>query len=116
MQSSTSSISIDHLSPQGNNFDEVSSNGVGGDDTSPDIDARDEQRPGLWKQTRVLTARAHRNVYRNVPQLVGFAMQAVLLGVIIGVTYYQLPEVSSYLLRSWKITNGRFRHPPVFKV
>lgn len=116
MRSSTSSISIDNLSPQGNNSDEVSSNGVGGDDASRDIGARDEQRPGLWKQTRVLTARAHRNVYRNVPQLVGFAIQAVLLGVIIGVTYYQLPEVSSYLLRSWKITNDRFRHPPVFKV
>lgn len=100
MRSSTSSISIDHLSSQGNNPAEVSSNGIGGDDTSRDTDARDEQRPGLWKQTKVLTARAHRNVYRNVPQLVGFAIQAVLLGVIIGITYYQLPEVSPYLLRS----------------
>lgn len=100
MRSSTSSISINHLSSQGNNPAEVSSNGIGGDGTSRDTDARDEQRPGLWKQTKVLTARAHRNVYRNVPQLVGFAIQAVLLGVIIGITYYQLPEVSLCLLRS----------------
>ncbi|OXG32398.1 ABC transporter family protein [Cryptococcus neoformans Bt120] len=118
MQSSTSSISIDHLSPQGNNFDEVSSNGVGGDDTSPDIDARDEQRPGLWKQTRVLTARAHRNVYRNVPQLVGFAMQAVLLGVIIGVTYYQLPEtptgIQSLKNLSFQLIPGVFYLQQVF--
>lgn len=99
-RSSTSSISIDHLSSQGNNRAEVSSNGIGEDGTSRDTDARDEQRPGLWKQTKVLTARAHRNVYRNVPQLVGFAIQAVLLGVIIGITYYQLPEVGPYLLRS----------------
>ncbi|OXG10187.1 ABC transporter family protein [Cryptococcus neoformans Ze90-1] len=118
MQSSTSSISIDHLSPQGNNFDEVSSNGEGGDDTSRDIDARDEQRPGLWKQTRVLTARAHRNVYRNVPQLVGFAIQAVLLGVIIGVTYYQLPEtptgIQSLKNLSFQLIPGVFYLQQVF--
>jgi len=55
---------------------------------------RDQRRPGFFRQTRVLTARAHRNVYRNVSQLLGFALQAILLGVIIGVTYYQLPEVN----------------------
>lgn len=118
MRSSTSFISIDNLSPQGNNSDEVSSNGVGGDDASRDIGARDEQRPGLWKQTRVLTARAHRNVYRNVPQLVGFAIQAVLLGVIIGVTYYQLPEtptgIQSLKNLSFQLIPGVFYLQQVF--
>lgn len=52
----------------------------------------DQKRPGFWGQTRVLTARAHRNVYRNVPQLIGLAMQGIILGVIVGVTYVNLPE------------------------
>ncbi|KIR58002.1 ABC transporter [Cryptococcus bacillisporus CA1873] len=118
MRSSTSSISIDHLSSQGNNPAEVSSNGIGGDDTSRDTDARDEQRPGLWKQTKVLTARAHRNVYRNVPQLVGFAIQAVLLGVLIGITYYQLPEtptgIQSLKNLSFQLIPGVFYLQQVF--
>ncbi|WVO24277.1 uncharacterized protein IAS62_005641 [Cryptococcus decagattii] len=118
MRSSTSSISIDRLSSQGNNPAEVSSNGRGGDDTSQDTDARDEQRPGLWKQTKVLTARAHRNVYRNVPQLVGFAIQAVLLGVIIGITYYQLPEtptgIQSLKNLSFQLIPGVFYLQQVF--
>jgi hypothetical protein len=56
-------------------------------------EAKDERRPGWWRQTKVLTVRAHKNVYRNVPQLVGFAIQAIMLGVIIGLTYLDLPEV-----------------------
>ncbi|WVQ92160.1 hypothetical protein IAS59_005968 [Cryptococcus gattii] len=118
MRSSTSSISINHLSSQGNNPAKVSSNGIGGDGTSRDTDARDEQRPGLWKQTKVLTARAHRNVYRNVPQLVGFAIQAVLLGVIIGITYYQLPEtptgIQSLKNLSFQLIPGVFYLQQVF--
>lgn len=54
-------------------------------------DGRDQKRPGFFLQTRVLTARAHRNVYRNVPQLVGLAMQGIILGVIVGVTYANIP-------------------------
>ncbi|KIR40028.1 ABC transporter [Cryptococcus deuterogattii 99/473] len=118
MHSSTSSLSISHLSSQEHNPAEVSSNGLIGDDTSRDTDARDEQRPGLWKQTRVLTARAHRNVYRNVPQLVGFAIQAVLLGVIIGITYYQLPEtptgIQSLKNLSFQLIPGVFYLQQVF--
>ncbi|KAK4686772.1 hypothetical protein P7C73_g3345, partial [Tremellales sp. Uapishka_1] len=44
----------------------------------------DTKRPGFFRQTRVLTARAHRNVYRNIPLLIGFMLQAIILGVIIG--------------------------------
>jgi hypothetical protein len=53
--------------------------------------SKDEKRPGYIKQTRVLMARSHKNVYRNYPLLIGFVGQ----GIILGVTYYQLPEVSS---------------------
>lgn len=52
----------------------------------------DQKRPGFFAQTRVLTARAHKNVYRNVPQLVGLIAQGIILGVVIGVTYAQLPD------------------------
>ncbi|KAK8861246.1 hypothetical protein IAR55_002065 [Kwoniella newhampshirensis] len=81
-------------------------------------EARDEKRPGLFKQTQVLTARAHRNVYRNVPQLIGFAIQAVLLGVIIGVTYYRLPEtptgIQSLKNLSFQLIPGVFYLQQVF--
>ncbi|WVW79872.1 hypothetical protein I302_101842 [Kwoniella bestiolae CBS 10118] len=82
------------------------------------VDARDEKRPGLWKQTAVLTARAHRNVYRNVPQLVGFLVQAIVLGVIIGVTYYRLPEtptgIQSLKNLSFQLIPGVFYLQQVF--
>ena len=74
---------------------EILSNSVDpeGAETAHLVDPEDQRRPGFWRQTRVLTGRSHRSVYRNVPQLVGYLVQAVLLGVIIGVTYYRLPEV-----------------------
>ncbi|WVQ77432.1 hypothetical protein IAR50_007118 [Cryptococcus sp. DSM 104548] len=79
---------------------------------------KDERRPGIWKQTRVLTVRAHKNVYRNVPQLVGFGLQAVLLGVIIGITYYRLPEtptgVQSLKNLSFQLIPGVFYLQQVF--
>ncbi|WVR04136.1 hypothetical protein IAU60_001135 [Kwoniella sp. DSM 27419] len=85
---------------------------------SRSLDARDEKRPGSWKQTVVLTARAHRNVYRNVPQLVGFIGQAVILGVIIGVTYYRLPEtptgIQSLKNLSFQLIPGVFYLQQVF--
>ncbi|KAK6907065.1 hypothetical protein I203_101054 [Kwoniella mangroviensis CBS 8507] len=82
------------------------------------LDARDEKRPGFWKQTVVLTARAHRNGYRNVPQLVGFLVQAIVLGVIIGVTYYRLPEtptgIQSLKNLSFQLIPGVFYLQQVF--
>ena len=87
-----------------------------GSETAHLVDPQDQRRPGFWRQTRVLTARAHRSVYRNVPQLVGYLVQAVLLGVIIGVTYYRLPEVRQVVLffMSWLIEMDRIRR--AFKV
>jgi len=55
---------------------------------------RDEKRPGMWKQTRVLLARSHKRVYRNYVLMVGLVGQGIILGVMVGVAYYQLPEVS----------------------
>lgn len=55
----------------------------------------DQRRPGFLRQTKVLSARAHRNVYRNTPQLFGLLGQAVVLGLIYGFTFYRLPEVGT---------------------
>ena len=73
--------------------------------TGPTDVLEDQRRPGFWRQTTVLTARAHRNVYRNVPQLIGFTGQAIALGLIIGLTYYQLPEVSSSRTTVYHVDN-----------
>ena len=67
--------------------DEGDAGGKGGE-------GRDERRPGMWKQTRVLIARSHKRVYRNYILMVGLVAQGIILGVMVGVTYYQLPEVS----------------------
>lgn len=72
--------------------------------SEPERDPQELLRPGFLRQTAVLTARAHRNVYRNVPQLLGFAAQSIMLGVIIGSTYYQLPEASSHCPSTAKLT------------
>jgi hypothetical protein len=64
-----------------------------GADTDAEI-SRDERRPGMWKQTRVLLARSHKRVYRNYILMVGLVGQGIILGVMVGVAYYQLPQVS----------------------
>lgn len=50
----------------------------------------------MWKQTRVLLARSHKRVYRNYILMVGLVGQGIILGVMVGVAYYQLPEVSFF--------------------
>lgn len=59
----------------------------------PDEDpAYDARRPGVLAQTAILLKRSHLNVYRNVPQLFGFAAQAIVIGVLMGLTFFQLGE------------------------
>ena len=59
----------------------------------PDEDpAYDARRPGVFVQTAILLKRSHLNVYRNVPQLFGFAAQAVIIGLLMGLTFFQLGE------------------------
>ncbi|KAL7410573.1 P-loop containing nucleoside triphosphate hydrolase protein [Mrakia frigida] len=52
----------------------------------------DSRRPGWLLQTKVLLKRSHLSVYRNYGQLIGFAIQAVVLGVLLGFTFFQLGE------------------------
>ncbi|ORY27652.1 P-loop containing nucleoside triphosphate hydrolase protein [Naematelia encephala] len=76
------------------------------------------KRPGWIRQTRVIMARAHKNVYRNVPQLIGFAIQSILLGVIIGLTFFQLPDtptgIQSLKNLSFQLIPGVFYLQQVF--
>jgi hypothetical protein len=56
-----------------------------------DADANnDMERPGPIKQTVILLHRSHLNVYRNFGQLIGFMIQAVGIGLLMGACYYDL--------------------------
>jgi ABC-type multidrug transport system ATPase subunit len=57
-----------------------------------ELETRDPRRPGLMRQTAVLLRRSHLNVYRNYGQLIGFAVQAIVIGVLLGFTFFQLGE------------------------
>lgn len=57
-----------------------------------DPPSHDPRRPSILAQTTILLKRSHLNVYRNVPQLFGFAAQAVVIGLLMGLTFYQLGE------------------------
>ncbi|KAF8310725.1 P-loop containing nucleoside triphosphate hydrolase protein [Clavulina sp. PMI_390] len=51
-----------------------------------------DKRPGWGLQTSILTQRATSNVMRNLGQSFGLAFQAIGLGIVMGVTFYQIPE------------------------
>ncbi|KAH8922576.1 P-loop containing nucleoside triphosphate hydrolase protein [Atractiella rhizophila] len=50
------------------------------------------KRPSWWRQTIVLTRRALLNVLRNYGQTAGFFIQTIIMAVVIGAAFYQLPE------------------------
>ena len=56
------------------------------------VQSEDLRRAGFFRQTAVLTARAHKSVYRNYVLLIGFLTQAVVLGLVIGFNFFQLPD------------------------
>ncbi|GMK58369.1 hypothetical protein CspeluHIS016_0504010 [Cutaneotrichosporon spelunceum] len=85
------------------------------------VDRQSEaKRPGFLLQTRVLTARAHRNVYRNVPTLAGLLLQGIVLGVLMGVTYANIQDtptgIQSLKNLSFQIIPGVFYLQQVFWV
>ncbi|KAJ7456457.1 P-loop containing nucleoside triphosphate hydrolase protein [Mycena latifolia] len=62
-----------------------------GSQTTAALDnSSDILRPGPIKQTMILLTRAHLNVYRNYAQIVGFLIQGTLIGLFMGLTYYDL--------------------------
>ncbi|BGP02838.1 ATP-binding cassette transporter snq2 [Rhodotorula toruloides] len=59
-------------------------------------DAQQElKRANLVKQTALLTRRGLRNVFRNYGQLIGFAVQAIIIGVVVGLVFLNPPETPS---------------------
>ncbi|CDR35783.1 hypothetical protein NBRC10512_006151 [Rhodotorula toruloides] len=64
--------------------------GDGADDAQQEL-----KRANLVKQTALLTRRGLRNVFRNYGQLVGFAVQAIIIGVVVGLVFLNPPETPS---------------------
>lgn len=50
----------------------------------------ESKRPNVFQQTIVLVPRATKNMIRAYPELIGHFVQAVFLGVIMGITFFQL--------------------------
>ncbi|KAG8836185.1 hypothetical protein FRC17_009528 [Serendipita sp. 399] len=51
------------------------------------------RRPGVFVQTLTLTSRANKNTLRNHGQTLGYSFQAAIIGVMLGVSYFQLEEL-----------------------
>lgn len=52
-------------------------------------------RPNALQQSLILLPRAFKNTYRAYPELVGHFLQALILGIVVGITYFQLPPSPS---------------------
>ncbi|CAG7851806.1 ABC transporter G family member 6 Short=ABC transporter ABCG.6; Short=AtABCG6; AltName: Full=White-brown complex homolog protein 6; Short=AtWBC6 [Serendipita indica DSM 11827] len=50
------------------------------------------RRPGMVSQTLTLLSRANKNTLRNHGQTLGYAVQAILIGVVLGWSYFRLGE------------------------
>ncbi|KAG8839536.1 hypothetical protein FRC18_010315 [Serendipita sp. 400] len=50
------------------------------------------RRPGIISQTSTLTSRSNKNTLRNYGQTLGYSFQAIVIGVMLGVSYYRLGE------------------------
>jgi hypothetical protein len=48
------------------------------------------KRPNVFQQIAILLPRSYRNMWRAYPELIGHFLQAVILGVLMGITYFQL--------------------------
>ncbi|GAA5883094.1 hypothetical protein JCM16303_006086 [Sporobolomyces ruberrimus] len=59
------------------------------------FEGKDSKRAGFWQQTRLLTKRNVLNTSRNYGMNVGLFLQAVIIGVGIGLCFLDLPETPS---------------------
>lgn len=53
------------------------------------------RRPNVLQQTAILLPRSTKNMLRGYPELVGHFVQAVMLGLLMGITFWQLKEQPS---------------------
>lgn len=52
-------------------------------------------RPNYFAQTKLLTRRGWLNVRRNYGQQIGFLLQALIIGIVIGLSFFNPPETPS---------------------
>ncbi|QRV93619.1 ABC transporter [Ceratobasidium sp. AG-Ba] len=57
--------------------------------------AKKLKRPGMWRQTVVLTKRSMKGVTRDYAQLLGFTCQSIGIAVLLGITFLRLGETPS---------------------
>lgn len=50
------------------------------------------RRPNVFQQTAILLPRAAKNMLRGYPELVGHFLQGVILGLLMGITFFQLGD------------------------
>lgn len=48
------------------------------------------KRPGIFRQTVILVPRSVKNMVRAYPELIGHFLQAAIIGVFMGIIFYQL--------------------------
>ncbi|GAA5870410.1 hypothetical protein JCM8547_004025 [Rhodosporidiobolus lusitaniae] len=75
-------------------------------------DLKESPRPGVFAQTVLLTRRGFLNVSRNPGLTMGFFLQAVIIGVVVGVVFLDVPETPAGV-QSLK-TLIYFFHPCLF--
>lgn len=69
--------------------------GPGTPQTTPTSTTTSGRRPNVLQQTAILLPRATKNMLRGYPELVGHFVQAVILGLLMGITFWQLKEQPS---------------------
>ncbi|KAG8687621.1 hypothetical protein FRC08_011882, partial [Ceratobasidium sp. 394] len=69
------------------------------------------KRPGMWRQTVVLTHRSIKGVTRDYAQLLGFVCQSVGIAVLLGITFLRLGESPSDI-QSLKTLS--YQHAPCY--
>ncbi|KAG9082294.1 hypothetical protein FS749_006963 [Ceratobasidium sp. UAMH 11750] len=69
------------------------------------------KRPGMWRQTVVLTHRSIKGVTRDYAQLLGFVCQSVGIAVLLGITFLRLEESPSDI-QSLKTLS--YQHAPCY--
>ncbi|KAG9083851.1 hypothetical protein FRC07_013804, partial [Ceratobasidium sp. 392] len=69
------------------------------------------KRPGMWRQTVVLTNRSMKGVTRDYAQIFGFACQSIGIAVLLGITFLRLGESPSDI-QSLKTLS--YQHAPCY--
>ncbi|QRW07787.1 ABC transporter [Ceratobasidium sp. AG-Ba] len=73
--------------------------------------AKKLKRPGMWRQTVVLTKRSMKGVTRDYAQLLGFICQSIGIAVLLGITFLRLGETPSDI-QSLKTLS--YQHAPCY--